>query len=173
VGSSRTGALIGAIGGVVFVLANAGALGSPASVVLRVVGVAAFAVVLWWSVLRRGAAQPGPPPAPGALRTYLLCVVGEVLAIPLGAQLLVRAVGRPELVLPWVVLVVGVHFLPFARTFRVPLFAALAWSLVVLGLLGGALAVAVGPVLASAAGVLAGFVLLAFAAAGGSRRRAA
>jgi len=167
----RTGALIGAVGGVVFVLANAGALGSPTSVVLRVVGVVAFAVVLWWAVLRPGGVSPGPQPSPAALRTYLVCVAGEVVAIPLGAQVLVRAVGRPELVLPWVVLVVGVHFLPFARTFRVPLFSGLAWTLVVLGLLGGVLAVVVGPVLASATGVLAGFVLLAFAGAGGSRRQ--
>jgi hypothetical protein len=133
----------------------------------------AFGVVLWWSVLRTGAGSPGPQPSPDALRTYLVCLVGEVVAIPLGAQVLVRAVGRPELVLPWVVLVVGVHFLPFARTFRVPLFAGLAWTLVVLGLLGGVLAVVVGPVLASATGVVAGFVLLAFAGAGGSRRRVA
>lgn len=169
-GSPRTGALIGAVGGVLFVVLNAGALGSPTNLALRVLGVAAFAFVLWWSVLRRSAAGPGPRPAPAALRTYLLCVAGEVVAIPLGAQVLVRAVGHPELVLPWVVLVVGVHFLPFARTFRVPLFAALAWTLVALGLLGGVLAVALGPVLAAGTGVLAGFVLLAFAAAGGSRR---
>jgi hypothetical protein len=171
-GSPRTGALIGAIGGVLFVVLNAGALGSPTSIVLRVVGVAAFALVLWWSVLRPSAGRPGPRPEPSALRTYLLCVVGEVVAIPLGAQVLVRVVGRPELVLPWVVLVLGVHFLPFARTFRVPLFATLAWTLVAIGLLGGVLAVLVGPVLAATAGVLAGFVLLAFAYASGFRRGA-
>lgn len=172
-GSPRTGSLIGAIGGVLFVVLNAGALGAPTSLVLRVIGVAAFAFVLWWSVLRPGAPRPGPRPSRTALRTYLLCVAGEVVAIPAGAQLLVRVVHRPELVLPWVVLVLGVHFLPFARTFRVPLFAALAWALVALGLLGGVLAVVTGPVAAAVTAVLAGFVLLAFAAAGGSRPKAA
>ena len=169
-GGPRTGSLIGAVGGVLFVVLNAGVAGSPASVVLRVLGVAAFTGVLWFSVLRRPARRPGPAPAPRALRTYLVCVAAEVVAIPLGAQVLTRLLDRPGLVLPWVVVVLGVHFLPFARAFGVRLFTVLAWTLVAVGVLGGALAVVLDPRAAALSGVVAGFVLLAFAGAGGTRR---
>ena len=165
----RLGSLIGAIAGLVFVLVNAGAFDTPVDVVLRVLGVAVFAVVAWYGVLRRAAGRPGPEPSRGALRTYLICVAGEVVAIPLGAQLLVRVLDRPQLTPVWVVLVVGVHFLPFARAFRVPLFRALGWSLVALALLGGALALTLTPLAVPAAAVAAGFVLLAFAALGATR----
>ena len=168
-GGPRTGSLVGAIGGVLFVLLNAGSAGGPAGVVLRVAGVAGFAFVLWFSVLRPAARRPGPAPAPRALRTYLVCVAGEVVAIPLGAQVLTRLADRPGLVLPWVVVVVGIHFVPFAHAFGVRLFAVLGGTLVAVGVLGGALALAVDPRAAALSGVVAGFVLLAFAAAGGTR----
>ena len=168
-GSVRTGSRVGSVGGVLFVLLNAGVAGSPAATVLRVVGVAAFAGVLWLAVLRPGAPRSGSPPSRAALRTYLLCVLGEAVAIPLGAQVLTRALERPDLVLPWVVVVVGVHFAPFARTFGVPLFGRLAVALVALGLVGGVLTVLLGPVVAGLTGVVAGFVLLAFVAVGALR----
>ncbi len=164
--------MIGAIGGVLFVVLNAGPLGSPTSTVLRVVGVVAFALVVWFSVLRPASHRPGPSPSRTALRTYGFCVVGEVVAIVLGAQVLVRLLHSPELVLPWVVLVVGVHFVPFARAFRVPLFAVLGWTLIAVAVVGGVLTVALGAaaaVPAALTGVVAGFVLLAFAGAGGTR----
>src|SRR4051794_6846726 len=104
-GGPRTGSLVGAVGGVLFVVLNAGVVGGPADVVLRVLAVLAFALVLWFSVLRPAARRPGPAPSPRALRTYVVCVVGEVVAIPLGAQVLTRLLDRPVLVLPWVVVV--------------------------------------------------------------------
>ena len=165
----RLGSLISAIAGLIFVLVNAGAFGGPLDVVLRVLGVVVFAAVIWFAVLRRAAGRPGPEPSPGALRTYLICVGGEVVAIPLGAQLLIRVLDRPQLTPVWVVLVVGVHFLPFARAFRVPLFRTLGWTLVGLALLGGVLALTLTPLAVPGAAVAAGFVLLAFAALGATR----
>jgi hypothetical protein len=161
--------LIGAIAGLVFVLVNAGGFAGPVDVVLRVLGVAAFAAVTWFGVLRPAAGRPGPEPAPGVLRTYLICVAGEVVAIPLGALLLNRVLDRPQLTPAWVVLVVGVHFLPFARAFQVPLFRALGWTLIGVAVLGGALALTLTPLAVPGAAVAAGFVLLGFAALGGTR----
>lgn len=71
--------------------------------------------VLAVALLARSPAAAPPRPRPGALRTYLLCVAAEVVAIPVGA-LVIRALDRPsDLIVVWVVFVVGVHFLPFAR----------------------------------------------------------
>jgi hypothetical protein len=165
----RLGSLVSAVAGLVFVLLNAGRFDGPVGVVLRLLGVAVFAVVTWYAVLRRSAGRPGPGPAPGALRTYLICVAGEVVAIPLGAQLLSRVLDQPQLTPAWVVLVVGVHFLPFARAFRAPPFRTLGLTLIGLALLGGVLALTVTPLAVPGAAVAAGFVLLAFAALGATR----
>lgn len=162
--------MIGAIGGAVFVLVNAGALGSPVSIVLRIVGMVVFVATLWYAVIRTRSHPTGPRPPATALRVYWLCVVAEVVSIPVGAQILVRVFDRPDLTLVWVVLVVGVHFLPFARAFRVPLFTGLGAALVAVAVIGG-LVTMTSPVGAPLAGVTAGFVLLAFAIVGAYRQQ--
>lgn len=167
----RLGSLIGAIGGVLFVLLNAGPLGRAAETVVQGLGVVAFTSVLIYAVVRTRGLSGDPPPPRSALRTYAICVVAMVVAIPLGTQLIVRVLHRPELALDWVVFVVGVHFLPFARAFRVPLFGYLAAGLIVVALVGGGVALAAGPVATAWAAVAAGFLLLGFAAAGGLRAR--
>ena len=133
----------------------------------------AFALVLWWSVLRP------PRPAPGvrcrlrgALRTYLLCVVGEVVAIPLGrpgadrvrsdGPDLVMRLGRPG----------RRRALPALRDRRSASRCSPRWPgrSSRWGCVGGLLAATVAPLAAPlAGGGRAGFVLLAFAAAGGLR----
>src|SRR5918998_123970 len=120
------GSLIGAVGGLVFVLVNAGGL-----------------------------------PPRESLRPYLVAVGAMAVAIPLGSVALRRLVDRPELTLPWVVLVVGLHFLPMAAAFGGPVFRTLGLGLALVALLGGALTLLAGPVWASATGVAAGFALLA------------
>ncbi|HEV7655252.1 MAG TPA: hypothetical protein VGP36_11070 [Mycobacteriales bacterium] len=156
------GSSIGSVAGLVFVLANAGGL--PAAAVIRVAGLVALVLVLVL-LLRRPVAAP-PRPGRAALRTYGLCVVGEVVAIPVGA-LVVRSLGGPsELVVVWVVFVVGVHFLPFARAFGLPVFGLLAWTLIGLAVVGGALTLAADAAAGRWTAVAAGFVLLGFAAAG-------
>ncbi|WP_067435521.1 hypothetical protein [Nocardioides jensenii] len=157
----QIGGLIGAVGGLVFVLANAGEL--PASTTLRVVGVVAFVAVVAWLVLRTPEAPPVPSPA--ALRIYWTCVIGELVSIPAGAAVL-RRLDHAELVPSWVVLVVGVHFVPFAQAFKVPLFRTLGLVLVAiaaLGMAGTLLGFDDGVPLAA---VVAGFVLFTAVYAG-------
>jgi hypothetical protein len=160
------GSLIGANGGLVFVLVNAGELPGRSALPLRVIAVIAFIAVIGVT-LRSGSATPGgPAPDRRAWRTYLICVVAMVAAIPLGSVVLTRTFGQPTLVLPWVVLVVGAHFLPFAAAFRAGIFRALSWTLIAIALVGGTAAVSVDPTVAPLTGVVAGFALLAFSAAG-------
>ena len=166
----RIGSLIGALGGLVFVILNASALSSEISIVLRIVAVVVFAVTIWYAVIRRRNEQTEQRPPASALRVYWICVAAEVAAIPLGAQVLMRVFKQPDLTPVWVVFVVGVHFLPFARAFQVPLFAALGAALVVVAVIGGLVTVAVSPLGASWAGVVAGFVLLAFAVLGAHQK---
>lgn len=153
----RLGSLVGAAFGLVFVLVNAG--GIAGSALWQVAAVVAFAAVVAAAARSRVSA---PPPAPTALRTYGACVLAEVVAIPVGARVL-TALDQPDLVLCWVVLVVGVHFGPFARAFDAPVFLPLAIALVLLALGGGALVLAGVDDAQLATGVVAGFVLLAVA----------
>jgi gamma-glutamylcyclotransferase (GGCT)/AIG2-like uncharacterized protein YtfP len=114
---------------------------------------------------RRPVAAPDPAPG-GAGRTYLISVVAMLAAFPVGGWLFTRVFDQPALVLPWVVLAVGLHFLPFARAFRAGIFAALAWTLIAIAVVGGVLTVLVDPRASPWTGVAAGFALLAFSAVG-------
>lgn len=157
----QVGGLIGAVGGVAFIVINAGEL--PGSLVWRVVGVVGFVALVATLLLRP---PPAPPePTPRAMRIYWACVIGEVLAIPVGAAILGNA-GQADLVPAWVVLVVGVHFVPFARAFELPLFLRLGIAMMVIALAGMATALAGVERGVPAAAVLAGFVLFAAVWAG-------
>ena len=160
----RIGSTIGAIFGVVFILVNAGAFTAPWGLVVRVAGVAVFAAALWFGVVRAPHSTAGEP-APGANRTYGLAVLAEVVAI-LGGAVVFNLLDLARLVLPWVVIVVGLHFLPFATAFAAPQFRPLAWILIAVGVIGGILTWLVHDVASPVTGVVAGFVLLAFAAYG-------
>ena len=132
------GSLIGAAGGALFVLVNAAEL--PGSTTLRVAGVVLFAAAV--VVALRAPDDGSRPPPPRALKIYGWCVAGEVLAIPVGAAIL-RALDRPELVRVWVVLVLGVHFVPFAKAFGEPIFRALGVVLILIALAGGIVTIAI------------------------------
>lgn len=161
----RIGSTIGAAFGLVFILVNAGAaFADPLAMTVRVLGVLAFLATIWFGVIRAPEGI-GEPPSPTAMRTYNFAVLFEVIAIFGGAAIL-NALDLSDLVLPWVVVVVGAHFLPFANVFRAPQFLPLAWLLVAVGLLGGAATLLVDEVAGPATGVVAGFVLLGFSAAG-------
>lgn len=158
--SERIGSAVGAVGGPAFVLANAPALGSPLDLAARVVGVLLFLAVLALAVVGRRGGRAEAPPSRRQIRTYGFSVLGMVLAIAAGARLLTWT-GYGDLSVLWVVLVVGLHFLPFARTFAQPLFTVLGWSLVALAVLGAALTLALRDSdLAGATAVVAGLVLL-------------
>lgn len=167
---ARIGGLIGSIGGLVFILINAGSLAAPLDTVLRVLGGLAFAAVVWFAVVRpRSGGAPDGPPSRRAIRVYGTSVSAMALATPVGAGVINNVLHRPELTVPWVVLVVGLHFLPFASVFGAPVFARLAWTLAAVAVAGAVLSVAVGTTAAAWTGVLAGFVLLGFSAAGPGR----
>lgn len=168
----RIGALIGSIGGLVFIVVNAGQLPEPTGLVVRLAGVAAFLVVVWFGVIRPGAGPASASrPSRQAMRVYWICVLAEVISIPVGANVINRVFHRPDLVVLWVVAVVGAHFIPFAKAFHAPVFTWLSWTLIALAALGALAGVTVSPQAAPWTAVLAGVALLAFGLFGSRIRR--
>lgn len=158
------GSIIGAIGGVVFVLVNAGAV--PASLVWRITAAVAFAAIGWFVVLRGPEIGQAPPSHP-AMRTYWTSVAALVVAIPVGAAVISNVLNKPNAVLVWVVFVVGVHFLPFSRAFGLPVFGWLSVSLILVAAGSAVPALAYNSAVAAGwSGVVAGFVLPFFAGVG-------
>jgi hypothetical protein len=97
--------------------------------------VLAFAV---WAFLigRRGAALPSGTRGRGSFgRRYGVVVVVMVAAIVGGSRVLGSVVHRPAAVPAWVLLCVGLHFLPFYRIFGARRFLALAAALCLLAAL--------------------------------------
>ncbi|RCK70001.1 hypothetical protein DT076_08305 [Desertihabitans brevis] len=162
---TRVGSAIGAVGGLSFVLVNAGALPVPVDTAARVLGVVGFLAVLAAVVLGTPA-RPGPdgPPGRGQQVRWLVTTLAMVVAFVAGAAVL-RAVGYPDLQVLWVVLVVGVHFWPLAAVLRVPLFRRLGLALVGVALAGGIARFAGWTPAAGSAATVAGLVLLGFALA--------
>lgn len=157
---ARLGALVAAVGGLSFVLANAGGLPGPWSWVVQGLGAALFGLTL--GRLRRPDVFPaGPRPSAQAWRVYGLSVGLMVLSFPLGAWALRRA-GLEEAMVLWVIFVVGLHFWPFARAFGAPVFRPLAWSLAAVALVGLGAALAGWAWAPAGAAVLAGSLLLSF-----------
>ncbi|MGC5167337.1 hypothetical protein [Luteimicrobium sp. DT211] len=152
------GSAIGAAGGCVFVLANRGALAGPAPALALLACVAALAFYLWRVWWRR---RTFPRPAPigrWAGLVYLASVAGMLVLIRLRRLALGDA---HEHVLPaLIVLAVGLHFLPFARAYRTPLFARLGLVLVALGVVALLLGLAWTATATSAVVVLAGLAML-------------
>lgn len=124
--------------------------------------VAVFATLVAIGRLRCAPGAPTMSVDPGVRRTYWTWVLVEIVLIVGGAMLLGWA-QRPEFIPVWTLAVVGGHFLPLARAFRMPLLvgaavaslaaAALAFVAQVLGwapaptlagLLGGAVLLAAG-----------------------------
>ncbi len=158
------GSAIGAIAGLTFVLINAGSV--PAPLLWPIVATVGFVAIMWFVVLR-GPKVDQVPPTSSALRTYGLSVAVMVVAIPLGASIITNLLDRPHAVLAWVVFVVGVHFLPFAHVFRLPIFRWLAGSMIVVAVVGAVPTLGSDSVVAAGwTGVSAGFMLLFFSAVG-------
>ncbi len=158
------GSAVGALAGLVFALVNAGQL--PGALAVRLAAVVAFAAIIWFVVVR-GPGVEQEPPSRAALRTYGVSVTAMVVAIPVGAAVLTNVLDRPNAVPVWVVFLVGAHFWPFAHAFDLPVFGWLSAALVLVALVGAVPTIASDSATASGwTGVVAGFVLLAFAAAG-------
>jgi len=160
----QTGALIGAIGGLIFILVNAGGTGAAAPV--RVAGIVLFLAALWWGVFHAPQSDTQVP-SPEAWRTYGVSVAAMAAAIPLGTILLTRAFDRTDLTVLWVVAVVGAHFLPFSRAFDAPVFVWLGAAMVAIAALGAVVTLASGSNTAPAwFAVIAGVALLGFVVVG-------
>lgn len=158
------GSAIGAVAGLVFVLANSG--GVPASPILRTTAVAWFLAIGWFVVLR-GPEVEEAPPSPTAVRTYAVSVAAMVGAIPVGAAVITNVVDKPNAVPVWVVLAIGAHFWPFAHAFQLALFRWLSASLILIATVGAIPAlISDSATPAAVTGTMAGFVLLTFSAVG-------
>ena len=92
---------------------------------------------------------------PAVHKRYLMVVATEALACLAGAAGL-SAAGRPAYTSAWILLVVGIHFLPLARLFRI---VALTWA--------GAAAVAVALAAAATGAVTANMAPSTVAGIGG------
>lgn len=104
----------------------------------------------------------GPPSAmmdPANRRRYNVTVGAEVIACLLGALALGRA-GAAAYVPAWILLVVGVHFLPLARVFRIHSLVPLAVVCVLVAVAAVLLGRAGGVLPSTVAGAGAGLAML-------------
>lgn len=158
------GSVIGAVAGLAFVIINAGAVSAP--LLWRLVAAIWFVAIMWF-VVRHESDVDQESPSRSALRAYGISVAAMVVAIPLGARIITNALDKPNAVLVWVVFVVGLHFLPFAHAFQLPVFTWLSATLVAVSIVGAVPTFASDSATAAAwTGVVAGFVLLLFSAVG-------
>jgi hypothetical protein len=160
---NRLGLLIGAVFGTIYVVVNAGALSAPVGPLLQVLGVAALIGLL--VVMFRSRQAPGGAAAAGAVgfgRGYWIVVAAEVAAFIGGAAVLRGPLGLPLAVLPWITIVVGVHFLGLAKVWSAPSLAWLGAGIAACGALGLLVAVlGAGEAAVSAiGGVAPGLILL-------------
>ena len=153
--------LIGSIFGLVYVTINAGSLSSPAAPALRMAGIAAFVGLV--VALRRVDLERRGIRASGRFsRGYWMVVAAEVVAILVGWVIITGPLDAPDAGVAWTSVVVGVHFLGLAAVWKQPLQAWLGGAITACGA-GGLIAASLGastPVIAVAAGVAPGFLLL-------------
>ncbi|HEX6357475.1 hypothetical protein [Actinophytocola sp.] len=164
------GSLVGVVFGLVFIEVNSGELPGSWPLVVRVAGAVVAAVLLAGLVLvaRKGVAEREVPSGGFIGRRYWNIVGIEGLALFGGLALINGVFGRPEFAVPWIALVVGVHFIALAAAWRIPLHRWLGIVQTILGLIGFALA-ATGAALGTVnlvAGVGSGVALYASVAVG-------
>ena len=156
---TRTFATIGVAFGTVFVFVNSNGLPDPLAWPARVLGILLILAAAWFGVIRRTSHSVFSPDS-RSIRTYWIAVAAQFVAIPAGAAIL-NALGLGHVVLPWVVFVVGAHFLP-ARAFGVGHWHELGMALVLLAVIGALGAILIYPMFAPVCGVVAGYILLGF-----------
>ena len=114
---ARVGSLVGAVGGLAFVLFNTWPLAVPWPTVVIAVGVVWFLLVLR-AVWRVPPDPDGYRPDSRQMQAFWIIVALEVVAILAGTNLAIRVLDRPDLSLPWVATVLGLHWLAFRRVFQ-------------------------------------------------------
>ncbi|MFF3084578.1 hypothetical protein ACFVRB_05915 [Streptomyces nojiriensis] len=163
--SHQTSRLIGAIFGLVFVVANAGTLPTAAAVPLRLLAIASF--VWLFIALRRARTAPPASGGGGAAprlfgRGYLLVVAAEVVAAVAGILVINLVLHVPQATVAWIGLVVGLHFFGLAVAWRRQSLRPLAAAMAACGAAGLVLAAcgASLAVIATVAGIAPGILLL-------------
>jgi hypothetical protein len=169
------GTLVAVVFGLVFIEVNSGGLPGSWPLVARVAGAVVAAVLLagvvW--VARKGEVRGEVPEGGFTGRRYWNIVGVEGLALFGGLMVINGALKQPEFAVPWIALVVGVHFVVLGKAWRIGLHVWLGVVQTVLGLAGFALA-ATDASLATVnlfAGVLSGVALYVAAAIGIVRAR--
>jgi hypothetical protein len=157
--------LIAAVVGVLLIQLTAGLLPPALIWPVRIFGLLVFLAVLWYAVLRVGTPVPSRHPRRSSLRTYYICLGLLLGAVPAGIWLFQQVLPVPALILPWLVVLVGVHFFVFAWAFGVPLYERMGAVLMAIGVVGGAVVLQFSPSASGLTAVVAGFVLLVFSAA--------
>lgn len=129
---------------------------SAAAVVLWAAALAVFA----WAVFLAPRSFPTPRPLPrSAGWVYLASVVAMVATIQLG-RLWSEAADQGDVTPAVIVLAVGLHFLPFARAFRTPMFTRLGLVMTALGITGLVLGLVWTTTAAAVVAVVTGLVML-------------
>jgi hypothetical protein len=175
---ARVGALIGAVGGLAFVLFNSWPLGDPWTNVAIGIGVLWF---LWdvRAIMRVPENPDAVRPDARQMQAFWIVVALEVVLIIGGTQLAIRVLDMPSASLPWVAIVLGVHWLVFRMVFRENVFLWLGFFTLTCGVVGLMVAltgVAGSDSLAATAitsGLLVGIVLLVAVGVDAGRRRQA
>jgi hypothetical protein len=162
----EVGSLIAAVSGVLLVQLCAGGLPDALRWPVRLVGLVGFLGALWY-VLRRWRTPSAPrhPRSRRAVRNYTVWLGLIVVGLLLGLWLFTSVLPEPALIVPWIVILLGLQFLPFATTFGFPIFEPLAGVLFALGIVGGAVFLVYTTTASALTGVVAGLVLLIFSAA--------
>ena len=127
-------------------------VGSIISLVVAVLG-----ALLAWRSWQDGSALN----APGELRRYGIIVGIEFAVAAIGS--VIATLTNPELVAPWVCLVVGVHMWPLASVFEAPALRVLAGVLVAVAVLAVLVAWRSDVAASAVTGAGAGVALLVFA----------
>jgi hypothetical protein len=172
---ARVGALIGAVGGLAFIVFNSWPLGDLWNKVAIVIGVVWFLLVLL-AILRVPDDPDAYQPDARQLQAFWIVVVVEVLLIVGGTQLAIRVLDVPSASLPWVATVLGVHWLAFRLVFQQEVFLWLGWFTLTCGLVGLMVALTgLGSAEATAitSGLLVGVVMLGAVGIDARRRRRA
>ena len=173
---ARVGALIGAVGGLAFVLFNSWPLGDPWTNVAIGIGVLWF---LWdvRAIMRVPENPDAVRPDARQMQAFWIVVALEGILIIGGTQLAIRVLDIPSASLPWVAIVLGVHWLVFWMVFRQEVFLWLGCftlSCGVVGLLVALTGVAGTDDLAAtaiASGLIVGAVMLVAVGIDAGRRR--
>jgi hypothetical protein len=162
----EVGSLIAAISGVLLVQVCAGALPGALEWPVRLVGVLGFFGVLWYLMRRwRTAAPERRPRSRREIRTFVVCLALILIALLLGLWLFTQVLPVPALIVPWIVILLGLHFLLFGSTFEFPIFERLGGVLFGLGIVGGAILLSFTPAASALTGIVAGLGLLIFSVA--------